>query len=81
MGTGGPDLPSGGDNYRFGGNETQVDPASEQHDPKPRNRSTTSPLVINRRCTVDLAKKAKILACESKNTSKNKEECNQIADE
>jgi len=40
-----------------------------------------SPLVINRRCTVDLAKKAKSFACELKNTSKNKEEYNQFADE
>jgi len=29
---------------------------------------------------VDLTKKAKSFACESKNTSKNKEECNQFAD-
>jgi len=30
---------------------------------------------------VDLTKKAKSFVCESKNTSKNKEECNQFADE
>jgi hypothetical protein len=29
----------------------------------------------------DLAKKAESFACKSKNTSKNKKECNQIADE
>jgi hypothetical protein len=42
-----PDLPKGSDNQRLGGDLTQIDPASEQHDPKPRNRSTTSPKVIN----------------------------------
>jgi len=30
-----PDLPKGSGNSRFGGDETQIDPASEQHDPKP----------------------------------------------
>jgi hypothetical protein len=29
--TGWPNLPKGSDNYRFGGSETQIDPASEQH--------------------------------------------------
>jgi len=71
----------GSGNSRFCGNETQIDPASEQHDPKPRNRSTTSPLVINWHYTVELTKKTKSFACELKNTSKNKEECNQFADE
>jgi len=71
----------GSGNSQFGGNETQIDPAFEQHDAKPHNRSTTSPLVINRCYTVDLAKKAKSFAYESKNTSNNKEECNQFADE
>jgi hypothetical protein len=52
-----PDLPKGSDNQRLGGDLTQIDPASEQHDPKPRNRSTTSPKVINRANTIDLAKK------------------------
>ena len=36
---------------------------------------------VNRRCAVDLTKKVKSFACESKNTSKNKEECNQFVDE
>ena len=53
-----PDLPKGSDNQRLGGDLTQIDPASEQHDPKPRNRSTTSPKVINRANTIDLAEKA-----------------------
>jgi len=33
----GPDLPKGSGYSRFGGNKTQIDPASEQHDPKPYN--------------------------------------------
>ncbi len=45
----GPDHPIGIDNYQFGGNLT--------HTLEPRNRSTTSPLVINRAKTVDLAEK------------------------
>jgi len=32
-----PDLPKGSRNYRFGGNETQINPACEQHDSKPCN--------------------------------------------
>ena len=46
---------------------------------KPRNRSTTSPLVINRPKTIDLAEKANP-CLRIKNTSKNNEECNTIAD-
>jgi hypothetical protein len=53
-----PDLPKGSDNQRLCGDLTQIDPASEQHDPKPRNRSTTSPKVINRANMIDLAEKA-----------------------
>ena len=34
---GSPDLPKGSGNFRFGGNETQIDPASKQHDLKPSN--------------------------------------------
>jgi hypothetical protein len=52
-----PDLPKGSDNQRLGGDLTQIDPASEQYDLKPRNRST-SPKVINRANTIDLAEKA-----------------------
>jgi hypothetical protein len=69
-------LLKGSGNSRFGGNETQIDSASKQYDLKPRNRSTMSPLVIIWHCMVDLSKKAKSFACESKNTIKNKEECN-----
>jgi len=76
-----PNLPKGYGNSQFDGNETKINPASKQHDLKPRNRSTTSPMVINRRCVVDLAKKAKSFACELKNSSKNKEECNQFINE
>jgi hypothetical protein len=53
-----PDLLKGSDNQRLGGDLTQIDPASEQHDPKPHNRSTTSPKVINRANMIDLAEKA-----------------------
>jgi hypothetical protein len=59
----GPALLKGSDKSRFGGVVTQFDLASKQLGPKPCNRSTTSPLVIDRRCTVDLAKKAKSFAC------------------
>jgi hypothetical protein len=58
MGARVPDLPKGSDIRRFGEVATQIDPASEQHVQKPRNRSTMSPQVIDRRCTADLAKKA-----------------------
>jgi hypothetical protein len=58
----GPDLPKGSDNSRFGGVATQFDLASEQLGPEPRNHSTTSPMVINHRCTVNLSKKAKSFA-------------------
>jgi hypothetical protein len=53
-----PDLSKGSDNQRLGGDLTQIDSASEQHDPKPRNRSTMSPKVINHANTIDLAEKA-----------------------
>jgi hypothetical protein len=45
--TGVPDLPSGEDNYRFGGDVTRTIwlPINRL---EPRNHSTTSPLVINR---------------------------------
>ena len=58
METRAPDLPKGSDSRRFGGGTTRIDPASEQHDPKPRNRSTTPPMVINHASTIDLAQKA-----------------------
>ena len=63
------DLPKGSGNSQFGGYKSQIDPTSEQHDLKPSNHSTTSSLVINRYCMVDLAKKAKSFAYESKNTN------------
>jgi hypothetical protein len=59
----GPDLLKGSDNSRFGGVMTQFDPASKQLSLETRNRSTTSPLVIDRRYTVNLTKKAKSFAC------------------
>jgi hypothetical protein len=53
-----PDLPKGSDIRPFGEVATQIDLASEQHIQKLRNRSTTSPQVIDRRRTADRAKKA-----------------------
>jgi hypothetical protein len=67
-----PDLPKGSDNSWFGGVTTQFDPAFEQLGSKPRNRSTTTPLVIDRRCTVDLAKKAKSLPANREHTQEHK---------
>jgi hypothetical protein len=46
MGTWVPDLPSGGDSYRFGGDVTQTI-RLPINTTRTRNRSTTSPLVIN----------------------------------
>jgi hypothetical protein len=48
------------------------DPASEQLGSEPRNRSTTTPLVIDRRCTVNLAKKAKSLPANREHTQEHK---------
>ena len=56
-GNGDPDLPSGRDNYRCGG-EWYTDPALDQKI-EPCNLSTTTPLVINWDMEpIDLAKKA-----------------------
>jgi hypothetical protein len=46
MGTGVPDLPSGGGYIDLAARETH-DPASDQRDQIPCNHSTTQPLVIN----------------------------------
>ena len=60
--------------------ENDTDPASDRKI-KPCNLSTTTPLVINRDMDpVDLIKRL-IPAYAMKNTSKNKKESNQIADE
>ena len=80
MGTRVPDLPKGSDNSRFGGIATQIDPASEQHDPNP---AIAAPRLL-RLSTGDAqstSPRRLILAYESKNTSKKKKECNQFADE
>jgi hypothetical protein len=45
---------------------------SEQLGSESRNRSTTTPLVIDRRCTVDLAKKAKSLPANREHTQEHK---------
>ena len=56
-GDGDPDLPSGGGNYRCGG-EWHTDPTSDRKI-EPCNLSTTAPMVINRVMDqVDLTKKA-----------------------
>jgi hypothetical protein len=67
-----PDLLKGSDNSRFGGVTTQFDPASEQLGSEPRNRSTMTPLVIDRRYTVNLAKKAKSLPMNREHTQEHK---------
>jgi hypothetical protein len=74
-----PDLPKGSDIRRFGEVATQIDPASERH---VQNPAITAPRLL--RLSTGVARPTSprrlIIACESKNTSKNKEECNTIAD-
>jgi hypothetical protein len=74
-----PDLPKGSDIRRFGEVATQIDPASEQH---VQNPAIIAPRLL--RLSTGVARptspKSLILACKSKNTSKNKKECNTIAD-
>jgi hypothetical protein len=74
-----PDLPKGSDIRRFGEVATQIDPASEQH---VQNPAIAAPRLL--RLSTGIARptlpRRLILACESKSTRKNKEECNTIAD-
>jgi hypothetical protein len=74
-----PDLPKGSDIRRFGEVATPIDPASEQH---VQNPAIAAPRLL--RLSTGIARPTSprrlILACESKNTSKNKEKCNTIAD-
>jgi hypothetical protein len=74
-----PDLPKGSDIRRFGEVATQIDPASEQH---VQNPAIAAPrlLMLSTGVARPTSLRRLILACESKNTSKNKEECNTIAD-
>jgi hypothetical protein len=73
-----PDLPKGPDILQFGEVATQIDPASEQH---VQNPAIAAPRLL--RLSTGVARPTSprrlILACESKDTSKNKEECNTIA--
>jgi hypothetical protein len=73
------DLPKCSDIRRFGEFATQIDPTSEQHVQKP---AIAAPRLL--RLSTSVARPTSprwlILAYESKNTSKNKEECNTIAD-
>jgi hypothetical protein len=73
------DLPKGSENSRFGGVTTQFDPASEQLSSEPRNRSTTTPLVIDRHCTVDHAKKAKSLPVNREHTQEHNQTAQKTA--
>jgi len=75
-----PDLPKGSDRQRFGGVATQIDPASEQHVPNPAIAAQRL-LRLSTSGAWSTSPRRLILACESKNTSKNKKECNQFADE
>jgi hypothetical protein len=56
VGSGCPDPPTGSDNSQFGGDETQIDLASEQH---VLNLATAAPhpLVIDHASMIDLTKK------------------------
>jgi hypothetical protein len=74
-----PDLPKGSDIRRFGEVATQINLASEQH---VQNPAIAAPRLL--KLSTDVARPTSprrlILTCESKNTSKKKEECNTIAD-
>jgi hypothetical protein len=59
-GDGGSHLPSGEGYIDLAVRDTH-DPTSDQRDRIPCNRITMQPLVINQRCPVDLATKAKSL--------------------
>jgi hypothetical protein len=74
-----PDLPKGSDIRRFGEVATPIDPASEQH---VQNPAIAAPRLLRLSTGVAwlTSPRRLILACESKNTSKNKEKCNTIAD-
>jgi hypothetical protein len=73
------DLPKGSDIRRFGEAATQIDPASEQH---VQNPAIAAPRLLRLSTVVawPTSPRRLILAYESKNTSKNKEECNTNAD-
>ena len=80
MGGLGPDLPIGIDKQSIWAESRHNSiRLLNEHATEPRNRSTTSPLVINRAETRLTSPRWLIPACESKNTSKNKIDCNQIA--
>ena len=73
-----PDLPKGSDNQQFGRiRDTNRSDFLNKHALEPRNRSTTSPLVITRFETRITSPKRLISVCESKNINKNKVEYNQ----
>jgi len=74
-----PDLPSGGGKYRFGGDVTQTIrlPINTIRTPQSQHHFSSGYQPCAARLT---SPRRLILACESKNTSKNKEECNPIAD-
>jgi len=75
-----PDLPKGSGNYRFGGVVSQVDSASEQHVLIPAIAAPRL-LWLSTGGALPTLPRRLILAYESKNASKNKKDCNQIAHE
>lgn len=67
-----PDLPKGSDKQRFGrSRDTNRSGFLNAHAIEPRNRSTTSPLVITRVETRMTSPRRLIPVCQSKNTNKN----------
>ena len=74
-----PDLPKGTGNYRFGV-VSQVNSASEQHVLIPAIAASRL-LWLSTGGARSTLRRRLILACESKNASKNKKDCNQIAHE
>ena len=73
-------LPKGSGNYRLGGVVSQVDSASEQHVLIPAIAASRL-LWLSTGGAQSTSPRRLILACESKNTRKNKKDYNQIADE
>ena len=73
MGTGGPDLPSDGGNYRFGGDVTQTIrlPINKVRTPQSQHHFSSGYQLCVARLT---SPRRLILACESKNTTKNEKE-------
>ena len=74
-----PDLLKGSGYVDLVGGDTQIDPASEQHVLNPAIAARRLLWLSTVQKTIDLAEKANP-CLRIKNTSKNNEECNTIAD-